>query len=133
MPDPVLVSPVVGLPAGPATWATVRNQLGLAADDHLQDESLELAINAVNQFVCRLPIVVDELLAGITPPPDPDYTWRGDVVQGAVLLASRVFSRRNSPEGVAAFGDQGAIYVQRNDPDVAMMLRIGGWAKPAVG
>ena len=127
-----LVAPVAGLPVGPATEATVRGLLGIT--DGLQDSSLELAINATNAWVCQLPIVRDEVLEGIDlEAPPEDFVWRPDVVQGATLLAARIFRRRSSTEGVAAFGDQGAIYVQRNDPDVALLLRIGGYARPAVG
>jgi hypothetical protein len=34
---------------------------------------------------------------------------------------------------VEVFTDQGAIYVQRNDPDVAQLLRLGTFAGPVVG
>lgn len=129
-----IIAPVAGLPVGPATEATVRDLLGLAESDDLQNPSLELAINAANVFVSRLPIVVDDLLADVDlVNPPAEFAWTHDVVQGSTMLAARIFKRRNSTEGVAAFGDQGAIYVQRNDPDVAMLLRIGAYARPAVG
>jgi hypothetical protein len=34
---------------------------------------------------------------------------------------------------VAAFTAEGAVYVQRNDPDVAMLLQLGVYAPPVVG
>jgi hypothetical protein len=40
---------------------------------------------------------------------------------------------QQSPEGVATFTADGAVYVQRNDPDVAMLLGIGAYAPPVVG
>jgi hypothetical protein len=49
------------------------------------------------------------------------------------MMAGRLFRRRESPAGVAAFGELGAVYVMRNDPDVAMLLGLGSWAKPMVG
>jgi hypothetical protein len=49
------------------------------------------------------------------------------------MLAARLYRRRNSPEGVATFTADGAVYVQRNDPDVGMLLGIGSWAPPVVG
>jgi hypothetical protein len=52
---------------------------------------------------------------------------------GAAMLAARLWRRRNSPEGVATFTADGAVYVQRNDPDVAMLLGIGSYAPPVVG
>lgn len=45
------------------------------------------------------------------------------VTQAAVLQASRIYKRTDSPLGVAGFGDMGAIRVSRGlDPDVAMLL-----------
>ncbi|VXC21224.1 hypothetical protein [Aeromicrobium sp. 9AM] len=125
-----IVALVAGLPAGPATEATVRHQLSLSDADDLDDDALELAINAVNDTVIDFPFV-KEFIASVDAEA-PDNTWRFRIVQGATLLAARVFSRRNSPEGVAAFSADGAIYVQRNDPDVAQLLKLGAHATPGV-
>lgn len=59
--------------------------------------------------------------------------WTDDVRTGAVLLTSRLWRRRQSPAGVEAFGDMGAVYVARTDPDVAQLLGLGRWQPPAVG
>lgn len=45
-----------------------------------------------------------------------------EIKQAAVLLASRIFKRNDSPLGVAGFGDLGAIRVSRVDPDIDAML-----------
>lgn len=55
------------------------------------------------------------------------------VTQAAVIQASRIFSRLQSPLGVLGFGDMGAVRVGRAlDPDVAQLLspyvRIVGFA-----
>lgn len=64
----------------------------------------------------------------------PDSTaWPSHRVLGAVMLAARLFRRRNSPDGVANIGDLGAVYVQRTDPDVALLLSLGAYERPAVG
>jgi hypothetical protein len=34
---------------------------------------------------------------------------------------------------VASFTSDGAVYVQRNDPDVGQYLGIGSWSPPVVG
>jgi hypothetical protein len=39
-----------------------------------------------------------------------------------VLLASRLYKRRNSPEGVAGWGDLGVIRIVASDPDIARLL-----------
>ncbi|MFL0579175.1 hypothetical protein [Dietzia sp. 179-F 9C3 NHS] len=68
--------------------------------------------------------------------------WRGDppaggypasVTRGLVMLAGRLIRRRNSPAGVEAAGDLGPVYVQRNDPDVAMLLGLGTYTPPRIG
>jgi hypothetical protein len=64
------------------------------------------------------------------PPADG---WGDDVRLGAKLLAGRLWRRRNSPAGVEAWGAEGAVYVQRTDPDVAMLLGLGDWTPPQVG
>lgn len=63
----------------------------------------------------------------------PAEGWGADVRQGATMLASRLYRRRNSPGGVEVFGAEGATYVSRNDPDVAMLLSIGAYTPPVVG
>lgn len=59
--------------------------------------------------------------------------WPANYRLGGTMLAARVFRRRNSPAGVETFGELGPIYVQRNDPDIALMLGIGNYARPQVG
>ena len=47
-----------------------------------------------------------------------------DVIkQATILQASRLFTRLDSPLGIAGFGDMGAMRVSfRGDPDVGMLL-----------
>ena len=45
-----------------------------------------------------------------------------EVVEAILLLASRYYSRRNSPEGVAGWGDLGVIRVLSQDPDIERLL-----------
>lgn len=127
----IIIAPVAGLPAGPATEAGVRHQLHIDGVDTLDDAGLELAINGVNDTVVDFRITKD--FVKTIDPTAPDNVWRPRIVQGATLLAARVFRRRNSPEGVAAMGADGAVYIQRNDPDVALLLKLGAHAGPAIG
>lgn len=112
-------------PNGPATLPQVKARLGLAVDDLSEDADLDLIVRAVNAKVRTWPCVqVADLAAD----------WSGDavaaVVLGSVMLAARVYRRRNTPDGVQAFGNLGAVYVQRNDPDVGMLLGLGASQKP---
>lgn len=44
------------------------------------------------------------------------------VEQAAVLRAVAIFKRKESPQGIAGFGDFGAIRIGRQDPDVVALL-----------
>lgn len=59
--------------------------------------------------------------------------WPEHIRLGAKMLAARVYRRRNSPAGVESIGELGPVYVQRNDPDLAQLLKIGRYAVPKVG
>jgi hypothetical protein len=98
----------------------------LGVTDTRDDVRLASIVAAVNAKVRRWPCV--EPARGAE-----DWTDAEDVVEGANLLASRLFRRKNSPAGVEAFGADGLAYVQRSDPDIAMMLGLGPWQGPAVG
>lgn len=63
----------------------------------------------------------------------PAGGWPAHIVRGLNMLAARLIRRRNSPAGVEAAGELGPLYVQRNDPDVAMLLGLGTYTRPAVG
>lgn len=108
--------------AGPAVLAAVKLQLG--ATSERDDALLETDIAAVNAMVRRLPCAV---------PVQEKDAWPADIVKGAVLMAARLFSRRNSPLGYADAGELGPIYVQRNDPDVAQLLSLGSYSYPMIG
>lgn len=114
---------VAALPSeGPATVPGVKEHLSIV--DDADDVLLGAYVKAVNSLLRGWPVVY-----GVTDDPG----WPDHIVTGATLLVARLWSRRNSANGVASFGDQGAVYVQRNDPDVAMLLRLGNYAPPAVG
>jgi hypothetical protein len=105
---------------GPASAALVATQLSMDGDQAAADK-LAATVAAVNSLIARW------------LNPAADGTWRPEHVLGATMLAARLYRRRNSPEGVATFTAEGAVYVQRNDPDVAMLLGLGSYAPPVVG
>lgn len=55
------------------------------------------------------------------------------IVEGGVLLAARLHARKGSPAGIASYGEFGAAAVLRFDPDVAQLIGVGRYAKPAIG
>lgn len=116
-------------PADPlVAAAAVAEQLSMPADDPAVLAKLALTVAAVNSLV--------PTFAKVVPQAAPDglsSSWRNEHRLGALMLAARLYRRRNSPEGVASFTAEGAVYVQRNDPDVAMLLGLGAYAPPVVG
>jgi len=42
--------------------------------------------------------------------------------EAVVLIASRLYKRRNSPEGVAGWGDLGVVRIVASDPDINRLL-----------
>lgn len=120
---------VAGLPTpGPATVSGVRRHLGHADTDTRDQTRLESLVAAVNAKVRAWPVAAKA--AGLADWTDPAVA---DVVEGATMLAARLYRRKNSPAGVEAFGADGAVYVQRNDPDIALLLELGNYGRPVVG
>lgn len=105
-------------PATPTTETEVRRYLGLGAS---ADDGLAPVVVAVNALVAKW------------RPADAQGHWTAEVATGATMLAARVWRRRNSPAGVETFGEMGPLYVQRNDPDIAMLLGLGNYLAPRVG
>lgn len=55
--------------------------------------------------------------------------WTNDIELAMLMQAGRLYRRRSSPEGVAGFGEFGAVRVSRIDADIeallAPYLRVG--------
>lgn len=114
---------VAGLPTGgPATLPAVKTYLGIETEG--EDDRLTMYVAAVNSQVRSWAVAQDSA---------DQAEWLPSTVLGAVMLCTRLDSRRNSPDGVAQFGAEGPIYVSRNDPDIAQLLGLGTWARPSVG
>lgn len=47
---------------------------------------------------------------------------RPEVHEAIILGASRLYKRRQSPEGVAGWGDLGVVRIVMSDPDIARLL-----------
>jgi hypothetical protein len=120
------------LPAtGPASRSAVKALLGVADADVSQDELVDRYVAVANNIVTELPIAQ----RANTDPAPADWSAPefARIVEGANMLGARLYVRKDSAEGVAATAVAAAVYVQRNDPDIAQMLLIGAYQKPAVG
>ncbi|MFW0784507.1 hypothetical protein AAFP35_08280 [Gordonia sp. CPCC 206044] len=101
----------------PVTPEQVITYLGVAGSR--DEEAISAVVDGVNSLLIAWKGDLDE--------------WPAHFITGGVMLASRVYRRRNSPAGVENFGDVGVVYVQRNDPDVAQLLELGVYKRPQVG
>ncbi len=118
---------LAGLPeSGPASLAAVKSQLRIDVADTRDDELLAEHVAAVNAVVRRWPVAAYALQS------DP-AAWPADTERGAVMLAVRLWRRKDSPAGIEAFSQLGPAYVMRSDPDIAMLLQLGSWAPPGMG
>lgn len=119
------VRELVGLPeGGPTSVPKVRTQLSMKEADTRDDDQLADIVAAVNSEVRTWAIAQDAVDAA---------QWPERIAHGATMLAARLFRRKGSPAGVESFTGMGAAYVMRTDPDIAMLLKLGAWQRPAVG
>lgn len=82
---------------------TLRASLGTVSN--VDNVMLAWALDAAIAYAKSLPIMATH--------------WDNDDVQlGLVLDSGRLYKRRQSPEGVAGWGDLGVIRVASRDPDV---------------
>lgn len=61
------------------------------------------------------------------------FTATPDIVEGALLLAARLHSRKGSPVGLASYSEFGPANVPRFDADIERLLGVGRYARPRVG
>ena len=105
------------------TVQDVREHLGIAPADTVDDAWLTRTVAAVNDWVGGLPVVVDA---------DPPGVWSDSATVGATMLAAHVYASRSAPYGRAALSDLGGFQQAYADPEVARLLRLRRWAKPTI-
>lgn len=88
--------------------------------------SLQQACNAVASYVEE--IHPEEF---VDDPDDPDdvpvYTPRASYLLGAIMFAARLGARRSTILGVAGYAELGGSPILRTDPDIARLLKLGGF------
>lgn len=104
-----------------ATYARIKG--GVDAMTPAELTELTDTVNAVNELVRDLP--VSDGARGAA-------TWdaHSRIVKGATMLAGRVWRRRDTNGGIYSAGDVVPIFVHTRDPDVALLLNLGDYAKP---
>jgi len=103
-----------------ATWPPTLADLKveLRAEDQRDDPVMARKLAAAIAFVER--VKTDPDLGYFVP----GYNV-GDLVEGTLLLAARLYARRNSPDGLIAMGELGSTNVPGFDADIDRMLEIG--------
>jgi hypothetical protein len=59
-------------------------------------------------------------------------SWPARVDQAAVVEAARLYGRRGSVQGIAAFADVGVSMIPRLDPEVRSLLELGEYQPPVI-
>lgn len=85
--------------------------VGRTLADPVDADAMTAVTDAVNTFLLR------RYPAACTEPVAPDAHLAG------LLIASRWYSRRNSPDGLVGFGDMGGASIRNLDPDVRDLLK----------
>jgi hypothetical protein len=104
----------------PATVDAVRTFLGLSPARPADDDALAAAVAAANDAVATWRVDLTDLA-----------TWPPSCDQAAVIYAARLYGRRSSVQGVAAFQEVGVISLPQ-DPDVRALLGLGPFQKSVV-
>lgn len=117
----------------PATTASLRTYLGLDPATAVDEAAMQMAVDAANDLVAALrpdltggTPVVNPLIA-----PAPPVAWAARAEQAANVEAARLYGRRGSIQGVAAFADIGVSLLPRMDPEVRSLLELGEY-QPSV-
>lgn len=111
----------------PASIASVQTFLGLSPARPVDDDALEAAAAAANDWVQEVRPDITKDANGVTLD-----TWPPRADQAAVQYAARLYGRRGSVQGIAAFQDAGATLLPDLDPDIRALLEIGDFQKSVV-
>jgi hypothetical protein len=111
----------------PATTATLRTYLGIDPASTADTAAMDAAVAASNDLVAILRTDLTH---------DADGTllaaWPPRVDQAALVEAARLYGRRGSTIGVAAFADVGLSLIPRLDPEVRALLELGEYQPPVI-
>lgn len=105
----------------PTTVALVQQHLGLSPARPVDDDALAAAVAAANDMV-----------AAYRPGLTATGTWPARADFAATLQAARLYGRRGSVQGVAAFQDVGVSMLPRLDPDLRSLLELGEYQRSVV-
>lgn len=112
----------------PATVDTVKIYLGLDPASTVDAAAMQFAVDAANDLA-------EHWKPDETTDPDTGIVfdpWPPRIEQGALVQAARLYGRRGSVSGIAAFADLGISNLARLDPDVRALWDLGEFQPPVV-
>ena len=108
----------------PTSVAAVSAFLGLSPARPVDDAAMAAAVAAANDAVYTW-------RQDLGDPVEDGTTWPARADQAATMQAARLYGRRGSVQGVAAFQDTGVSFMPQLDPDLQTMLELGPY-QPSV-
>lgn len=109
-----------------ATVAGLRTYLGLDPASTVDEAAMGAAVAAANDLVQTLrPDLTVDAAGAVLP------VWPPRADQAAYVESARLYGRRGSVQGVAAFADIGVSLLPRMDPEVRSLLELGEY-QPSV-
>lgn len=103
----------------------MKVHLGLSPARPVDDAALEAAVDAANDAVWAW-------RKDLGDPSESGTQWPARADMAATLQAARLYGRRGSVQGVAAFQDVGVTMLGRMDPDIRSLLELGEFQKSVV-
>lgn len=110
----------------PTTVERLRTHLGLSGARPVDDDALTFAVESANDWVAAIRPDLAPLDSDSPP------VWPSRCDEAATLQAARLYGRRGSVQGVAAFADAGVTLLGRLDPDVRVLLELGEYQNAAI-
>jgi len=112
----------------PATVASLKTYLGIAPASTVDEDAMSAAVAAANDLVgVYRPDLVTDPATG-----DPLATWAPRADQAALVQAARLYGRRGSVQGIAAFADVGISMLPRLDPEFRSLLELGEYQRSVI-
>lgn len=112
----------------PASAASLRIYLGIDPASSVDEAAMTAACAAANDICTtwRPDLTLDPSDGTMLP------SWPARVEQAAHVEAARLYGRRGSVQGVAAFADLGVSLLPRLDPEVRALLELGEYQPPVI-
>lgn len=111
-----------------ATVETLRTYLGLDPASSIDADAMGMAVAAANDLVSSLrpDLTLDPSDGSVLA------TWAPRADQAALVEAARLYGRRGSVQGIAAFADVGVSMLPRLDPEVRSLLELGEYQRNVI-